>query len=90
MCLVPLNALIECHSRATEDIQSAPNGQVNLSFAASVHFLQVLQMTSATSVGDGYRAPIGQFGYELLVNALLQSLHVCRVNQELRAVWFQE
>lgn len=42
MGLVPLDALIKRHSRATEDVQRTPNGQVHLAFATNMYFLQVL------------------------------------------------
>lgn len=90
MCFVPLDTFVKRHSGTAEDIQSTPNCQVNLALAASVHFLQVLQMTSTTGIGDGNSAPLGQFGNQFLVNTLLQSLHVCSMNQELGTIRFQE
>lgn len=90
VCLVPLDTLVKRDTRTTKDVQRTPNGQVKLALAASVHFLQVLQMTSTASVGHGYGAPLGQLGHQILVNTLLQSLHVGSVYQELRTIRFQE
>lgn len=90
MCLVPLNTLIKGHPGTTKDVQSTPNSQVHLALAAHVYLLQILQMTSTTSIGDGYRAPLGQFGHQVLINTLLQALHISRMNQELGTVRFQE
>lgn len=76
MSLVPLNALVKRHSGATEDIQSTTNSQVDFALTAYVHFLQVLEMARATSIGNRDGAPLGQSRYQLLVNALLQALHI--------------
>lgn len=80
MRLIPLNALVKRHSGATEDIQSTANSQVDFALAASVHLLQVLKMTSSTSIGNGDGAPFGQFRHQLLINTLLKAFHIGSVN----------
>lgn len=89
MGLVPLDTLIERHSGAAKDIQGTSDSQVDLALAADMNFLQILQASGTTSIGNGNGAPFGQFGYQLLVDTLLQALHIRSMNQKFRTVGLQ-
>lgn len=55
-----------------------------------MNFLQILQASGTTSVGDGDGTPFSQFGYQFLVDALLQTLHISSMNQEFGTVGLQK
>lgn len=90
-CLLPIpsDAVIEFDSTSTEAVQCAPDGEIHAAFAQSLDELQVVQAPPAAGIGNGYAAPGAQFLDQLLVDALLQPLVVCGMDQELGAVWFQ-
>lgn len=90
MSLVPLNALVKRHSGATEDIQSTTNSQVDFALAASMHLLQILEMASSASIGNGDGAPLREIRHQLFINTLLKALHIGSVNQEFGTVWLQK
>ena len=89
MRLVPFDTLIECHSRATEDIQRTANCQIHSSLAGRVDLFQVLQIARTSGIGHRDGTPVSQSGYQFLVDTLLQALYICSVDQELGAIWFQ-
>lgn len=80
---VPLNTLVKLDTRAAEAVQGTPNGKVHLSTTEPLDGLEVLQVPTATRVRHGDGAPFGEPLHELLVDALLQSLVVGSVDEEL-------
>lgn len=90
MPLVPFYTLIKRYPGTTKDIQRTSNRQIYLPLAADVNLLQILKIPSTSGIGDRDRAPLGQLGHELLINALLQTLDICSVNEELGTVGLQE
>lgn len=80
---IPLNTLLQLDPVAAETVQRATNRQVHLALAQLLHHLQILQVPAAASVRHGQTAPLGQSLHQLLVDALLQTLVVCCVNEEL-------
>lgn len=83
---VPLNTLLEPDPRSTKAIQGASDSEVDLALAELVHFFKVLEVAPAAGISDGYAAPLGQLGDELLVHASLETLVVGRMDQKLGAV----
>ena len=90
MRLVPFYTLIKRYPRSTKDIQRTSNRQIHLPLTANVNLLQILKIPSTSGIGDRDRAPLGQLRHELLINALLKTLNICSVNEELGTVGLQE
>ena len=88
--VIPSNGFLELDAAATEDVQRAANGQVNLATAQLLHQLQVLQVASAACVCDGNGADGGQELHELGVDTGLLAFDVRGVDQEFRAVRLEE
>jgi hypothetical protein len=86
---IPYNTFLKFHSVSTKDIQRTANCQIDTAIAQVLDMVQILEISSATSVCDWYAAPLRQFLHQLLINTFLQTLVICRVNQEFGAVWFE-
>lgn len=74
---------------ATETVEGAADGQVDLSGAQPGDVVEVGQVPAAAGVGDGDGAPLGQFRDEVLVDAALEALVVGSVDEKLGAVWLK-
>lgn len=85
-CAIPCNAVLELHARAAEAVEGTADGQVDLSSAQPGHEVEIVQRPATARVRDWNRAPIGQPSHELLVDSALQTLVVCRVDEELGTV----
>lgn len=87
---IPLYAVVKLDSSSSKTVQGAANGQVHLASANALDALKVLQVSSASCVGDGNGAPFGQAAHEVFVDALLEALVVGCMYQELAAVGLQQ
>ena len=88
-CIVPLAALFESDTFATEDIESTADREINFAVAQPLHQLQVMDISSTTRISDRDCTDLGQMANEFLVNTCLQAFGVCCVDEEFAAVRFQ-
>ena len=82
MLLIPLETFLECNSRSTKDIQRTTNRKVNTAVAQMLDMVQILQISSPSSIGDRNTTPLRQLLNELLVDAFLETLIVRCVDQK--------
>lgn len=90
LLFVPFDALIEPQAAATKDIQRTAYGQIDFPIAKSLDQIQVFEMSSTSGVRDWFRAPFPKLANKFFVDAFLQALLVCSVNEELGAIWFKK
>jgi len=88
--LIPFYALIKGNTRPSKYIQSATNSKIDLSLTADMDLLKVLEMPRTSRVCNRNCTPFSQLSDQIFVNTLLQAFHICRVDEELGAVRFQE
>lgn len=89
MNAVPNDAILECGTAASENVESAANCQINLPLTAPVYEIEILDCSGTTSVGDRDAAPLGQFSDEVFVDTLLKALVVGGVDEEFGTVRFE-
>lgn len=88
--LVPLAALVKLDPVTAKYIQRTSNGQIYFSATQTLDQFQVLQIATASCIGDGNIRPSREFADQLLVNALLKTFVVRCVDQEFGAVGLEE
>lgn len=88
--LIPRNSLLKLNGAATKDIQCTTNSQVNPTAAQLLHQLQVLQMPTTARVSDRDSADGRQEFDKLSVDTSLLAFNISSMDEEFRAVWFEE
>lgn len=77
---IPLTAFVEGYSFPTEDIESAPNCQINLTIAEALNQLEVCDVPATASIRNGYGADLCKVLDQLFVDAGLQAFGIGRMN----------
>lgn len=88
--LVPFTTLVKLDPITAKYIQRTSNSQIYFSATQTLDQFQVLQIATASCIGNGNIRPSREFADQLLVNALLKTFVVGCVDQELRAVGLEE
>lgn len=83
---VPLNAVVKLYAITSKTVERTANRKVYFTTAEATHKIQILKVAAAPGIGHRYATPFGQSLDEFLVDPLLQTLVICRVDQELGAV----
>ena len=87
---VPLHALVKLDATPSKHVQRTADSKVDFASTQLLHQIQILQVAAPASIRDRDGTPFGQLAHQRVVDALLQTLVVRGVDQELGAVWFEE
>ena len=88
--VVPRYAICELYAAAAKDVKGAADSQIDLPAAQLFDRVQIFQASPTAGVCYRDGAPLGQFPYELMINALLKAFVVGGVDQKLGAVRLKE
>lgn len=89
LLLVPAYALLKGYARPSKHIERTPNSEIDSAMTKPFDKIEILQISSTTSISHRYAAPLGKLLYQLLVNTLLEAFIICGMYQELGTVWLQ-
>ena len=89
LLLVPFYTVVKLDTGSSKTIQGTSDSEIHLSVAQPFHQLQIVEVSTSACVRNGNRAPLCKSADQTLVDALLKTLVVCRVDEKLGAVWFQ-
>lgn len=83
LLFVPLYTLVEGDSRSAKHVEGTSYSEINATVAQLLHMVQVLEVTSTTSICHWYTAPLSQLFNQLFVNSFLKTFVVGCMDQEL-------
>lgn len=86
---IPSNAIVESHTVSPEAVQRTSYREVHLPSAQLLHQLEIFKVPCTAGVSNGDAAPLCQLLNQGLIDAFLQPLVVCRVDEKLGAVRLQ-
>nr|POE53844.1 uncharacterized protein c3f10.08c [Quercus suber] len=85
MSPIPCAALVERHAPPAENIQGTTDGEIDLAVAEMLDKLEILDVATTASVGDGDAADRRKICDQFFVDASLKTFGVRRVDQEFAA-----
>lgn len=86
ICLfVPFYTITEIHRLATKDIQRTANRQIHPACTELLHSTKVFEALASSSIGNRLTTPLSQLLDQLFIDTALQTLIVCRMDEEFRA-----
>lgn len=74
--LIPPTALLKRHPLAAKDVESAPDGEINLAAAEAVDEFQIRNAPATASVRDWYRTDLRQVLDQSFIDAGLQAFGI--------------
>jgi len=83
---IPSDTIFKLCTASSKDVKRAANSQVDFPIAAIFHQVKIVDRFCTASICDWDATPLSEFGHQFGVNTLLQTLVVCGMNEEFRAV----